>query len=188
MCVECSRFYPTKKSLYKHKRKSHREKPPQTLLEQSLRGETCEFCPQSFTRKDLYYKHANDAHKDSLAEAWVSCPDCHKYFPTRWIRDRHREGFKTRGESCIPRYASELNESLLAGQDDQEEEEEEEFGMVEELEEEVGGEDCQNLTSEEPDQEDQLISCDLCDAVYEEESDYYTHANDEHLDLIQDSW
>jgi hypothetical protein len=62
---------------------------------------------------------------------------------------------------------------------------EEEFGMVEELEEDV--DDSQNVTNEEPD-ESLLISCDFCEAVYEQESEYYTHANDEHLDMIQDSW
>ena len=120
-------------------------------------------------------------HKESLPEAWISCPDCNKYFPTRWIRDRHREGFKTRGESCVPRYASEVNGSLLAAQNDHEEEE---FGMAEEVEEE---EESRHVTNGEADQGD-LISCDLCEAVYEEESEYYTHANDEHLDVIQDSW
>ena len=70
---------------------------------------------------------------------------------------------------------------MLAAQNDHEEEE---FGMAEEVEEE---EESRHVTNGEADQGD-LISCDLCEAVYEEESEYYTHANDEHLDVIQDSW
>jgi len=66
--------------LYKHKRKSHREK--QRQLDQDpagLKGETCEFCSSIFTRKDLYYKHANDAHKDLVIISLNSCfDDCSK--------------------------------------------------------------------------------------------------------------
>jgi hypothetical protein len=31
--------------------------------------------------------------------------DCFKYFPNKRVHDRHREKFRNRGESCVPRYA-----------------------------------------------------------------------------------
>jgi hypothetical protein len=76
-------------------------------------GENCEFCPAIFSRKDLYYKHVNDLHQDLIGDTWEACPDCSKFFPTWWIRDRHREGYKARGESCVPRYANAIHHQVF---------------------------------------------------------------------------
>lgn len=160
-CTMCTRYYPTKKSLYKHKRKSHTDKLD-TSQDLSFPVETCEFCSMTFTRKVLYYKHVNDLHKDLVSESWVSCEDCLKYFPTKWVRDRHREGFKSRGESCIPRYASNDGDSEVVNPED--------------------------LDLEEEDSSDQYVDCDFCEISFNGDKEYHLHANDEHADLIEETW
>ncbi len=51
--------------------------------------------------------------------------------------------------------------------------------MLEEVEEDDG---------EVEDPGSNLTECDFCESLFEAPNDYYSHANEEHLDLIQDSW
>lgn len=106
-CRDCIRFYPTQKSLNNHEEKSHRQNVGGGNVEDpGLKGETCNFCPMVFSRREQYYRHVNDDHVDMISESWIPCVDCQKYFPSKRIHDRHREKFRARGESCVPRYAN----------------------------------------------------------------------------------
>ena len=54
--------------------------------------------------------------------------------------------------------------------------------MIEEVEEEEEDEE------EVCDPGSNLTECDFCESSFEAPNDYYNHANEEHLDLIQESW
>ena len=101
-CHVCVRYYPTKRSLNNHLEKTHR-KGVEPVTEP--KGETCNFCSSFFSRRELYYRHVNKDHLDVISQTWNACVECFKYFPTKRVLSRHREKFRARGESCIPRYA-----------------------------------------------------------------------------------
>ncbi len=101
-CPVCVRYYPTKRALNNHLEKSHR-KVANILVEP--KGETCSYCSMFFSRKELYYRHCNEDHVDLISQTWNPCVECFKLFPTKRVLSRHREKFRARGESCVPRYA-----------------------------------------------------------------------------------
>jgi hypothetical protein len=49
----------------------------------------CEFCPKTFSRQYIYFKHASTAHVDLVADTWIKCGQCHFYFPTSHNLERH---------------------------------------------------------------------------------------------------
>ena len=180
-CNECVRFYPTRRSLNSHTEKSHRRKASATV-DESNGGESCNFCHLYFTRRDQFYKHANDVHTDEICDTWVSCQDCGKYFPTKRICDRHRERLKSRGDSCVPKYAS--SSSQLGSVDPS-------FLSVEYEEsndEALTFEDEQSMTTPVASGDRNYVTCNFCSLVLSRKQDFYDHANREHLETVAQIW
>ena len=196
-CSQCVRYYPTRKALHNHEEKSHRKKA--LTPEEEAKAEPCTFCEMLFFRKDQFYRHANDAHTDEIAETWISCPDCQKYFPTKHVMDRHRERMKYKGESCIPKYASaadpeppfmyspttEIDPSFLSVE-------------YEESNEDLVFQD--DNTNDQPivisaprskrsvNVDRSYVTCNFCSLVLSRKQDFYDHANREHLEEVAQIW
>lgn len=174
-CKDCDRHYPSRKALNNHE-DSHRKKSAMGEDEMSSRGQSCDFCEQYFSRRDQYYKHVNDQHRDEVEDTWISCFDCNRFFPTKRVRDRHRERFRKRKESCIPKYA-----------------------YTDEVPYEVEGEYSPSqfeLPSEQARNDQpavainvkEVVNCEFCNLVLLRKQDYYEHANREHLGELDSVW
>jgi len=167
-CKDCDRHYPSRKALNNHE-DSHRRRAPPGDDDLIGRGQACEYCSLYFSRRDQYYKHVNEEHKSEISNSWISCFDCHRYFPTKRVRDRHRERFRKRKESCVPKYALPQEEN------------------IEEIELSIEGNQSDILLPTQSSDEGSVLTCPFCNLVLSRRQDYYDHANREHtyeIDLI----
>lgn len=174
-CKDCDRHYPTRKALNNHE-DSHRRRVASGDDDVLGRGQSCEYCDQYFSRRDQYYKHVNEDHKSEISSFWISCFDCHRYFPTKRVRDRHRERFRKRKESCIPKYAlpqedEEVDESQIMA----------EFSTEDSVQKD-------SLLPPQPTDDHPFLTCPFCKLVLPRKQDYYDHANREHVDDIDLIW
>ena len=81
-CNMCTFYAPNMFLLNRHSRQSH--------LDYNASQHQCEFCPLKMNVHQ-YQSHANNSHRDIIAEAWKKCINCDIHFETEQLLSDHQK-------------------------------------------------------------------------------------------------